>query len=289
MRVFTLDSLNDIFDFFDLKKKHWHYTYGTPSHIFRGQGNSEWKLIASIFREGTKANNREQIESEYEVIYEFSNNLIRSGLYHPSNEIMSRIDFFDSLHYQNTLGRAETIWPNKEYLEILAIGQHYGIPTRLLDFTFDPYIALYFACSESTTADKLSVYSLPFEDSRFRTSRITRMNTIKNTKRYQVVESPTIFNQNMRAQKALFIGYIEENFKPNDEFKILSLEEFLQDSITKIEIPRKYCGEILFYLSKIGIDARSIFPGILGIAKYINNELPKMYGREYQAFEFSKK
>jgi hypothetical protein len=28
---------------------------------------------------------------------------------------------------------------------LLEIGQHYGIPTRLLDWSFDPYVAFFFA------------------------------------------------------------------------------------------------------------------------------------------------
>ncbi len=32
----------------------------------------------------------------------------------------------------------------KLFLELIEIGQHFGLPTRLIDFTVDPYVALYF-------------------------------------------------------------------------------------------------------------------------------------------------
>lgn len=41
-------------------------------------------------------------------------------------------------------------------LEILLKLQHYGIPTRLLDVSFNPYIALYFACSGSISSNEES-------------------------------------------------------------------------------------------------------------------------------------
>ena len=38
-------------------------------------------------------------------------------------------------------------------LEFLALGQHYGLPTRLLDWSTNPLVAAWFACANESTAD----------------------------------------------------------------------------------------------------------------------------------------
>ena len=81
--------------------------------LYRGMSNEIWEPISSLAR------NRKFEVNENEIIHEFK--------YRCPEE------FFNA---------------NSNF-EMLANMQHYGLPTRLLDFTENPLVALYFSCKES--------------------------------------------------------------------------------------------------------------------------------------------
>lgn len=82
------------------------------SRFYRGQASKEWKLEPSIFRK------------EFTEIKEKERKLI--------NELL--------IHYPDTFVDCQNDF------EKLVVAQHYGIPTRLLDLTTNPLVALFFAC-----------------------------------------------------------------------------------------------------------------------------------------------
>ena len=87
--------------------------------VYRGHDDSSYKMEPSIFRKS------EYIENEHLMLRE----LIAS---HP-NEFASDLTT----------------------LELLARMQHYSLPTRLLDITYNPLVALYFACLSMKKSTKM--------------------------------------------------------------------------------------------------------------------------------------
>ena len=89
-----------------------------PPWVFRGQSNSEWALTSSFERRfGTSRNENELVAIERQSM-----------------------NWFRELSCGEVAGLSDA--------GLLAHMQHYGVPTRLVDFTHAPLIALYFALKD---------------------------------------------------------------------------------------------------------------------------------------------
>ena len=86
--------------------------------IWRGHSNAGWKLDTTWNRHRENFNDFEMTKT----LMDFEKNLARGGFF-PFNEPVSKYKW-------------------------LELARHYGILTPLIDFSYSPYIALFFACSE---------------------------------------------------------------------------------------------------------------------------------------------
>ena len=129
MSKYIITELKNWEQIFQLNK------YFLSPFVFRGHSNSDWNLETSIERTTSKFNL---------TIYGKNYTTYERWMLHE----------FKRKSHQYLNHKIE----NLDHFEWLAIMQHYGAVTRLLDFTYSIFIASYFAVIDSTT--KAAIWAL---------------------------------------------------------------------------------------------------------------------------------
>lgn len=156
--------------------------------------------------------------------------------------------------------RAKGLLPRENYSEfdLLAIAQHHGLPTRLLDWSLNPLVALYFACNENDNTDGCLFCYKP---------RIVH-NSEQISKIFNKSMGEVIFVQPTGASPRLNqqFGYFSLHTPPITDF----LETNMSEKIQKITIPASLKKEITFALNQFGINLLSLFPDLEGLTAHLN-------------------
>ncbi len=126
--------------------------------IFRGQNCASWSLVPSLLREPENSANG---KNEVNMIHNFVRLVNLVNLPIPANALSYLIPINErGLPASYLYGKTPYTWLALDYTHVvIAMAQHSGMPTRLLDFSYDPFVAAYFAADITNLVKKLEFSS----------------------------------------------------------------------------------------------------------------------------------
>lgn len=238
------------------------------NYIYRGHADSAWKLESTLER--TLGQN-------------WSNELAVKFEDHYLNLFKSKYHIYNGSEHEP-----------KSKLAWLSVMQHYGTPTRLIDFTESPYVALFFALEAYNPFLKkdLAIYAIDYasamdcsleyiarKDSSFKRTRFDMagcqdeiFDNVVDRFSYEViwVTEPLELNARIDRQSGTFLISGDKEVKVED---LLKLEMYKETMVVKYIIPNVYYENIYTLLRKMNINAKTIYGDLGGLAKSLKMDM----------------
>ncbi|HDY7887117.1 TPA: FRG domain-containing protein [Vibrio vulnificus] len=239
-----------------------------PNHyIYRGHADSSWKLESTLERALGSS-----WDGHVKQVEEFYLNLFKSK-YHIYNNT-------------NHEPKSKLAW--------LSVMQHYGAPTRLIDFTESPYIALYFALEAYDPLSKkdLAIYALDYhavldasishisaKDGSFTKQRRDIngcqdqiFDDVVDRFSYDIVWITEPIEMNVRIDRQAGTFLISGNREQKIE-DLLSSDVYCATPMLKFVISCDLYQSIYAVLRKMNINAKSIYGDLSGLARSIKMDI----------------
>jgi hypothetical protein len=152
----------------------------------------------------------------------------------------------------------------------LVVAQHHGLPTRLLDWTYDPFVALWFALENSTKeGSNPEVWALlPNEQDIIENTEKSRPFAGTRTKIFE----PEFMIPRVKAQKGCFTSF---KFIESSKKGCVPLErnKYLRENLVRVRIANSAVKGILNRLEDARISKSTIYPDLDEVARRLKSEI----------------
>jgi hypothetical protein len=161
------------------------------------------------------------------------------------------------------IGQMKISADSRSELELMILAQHFGLHTRLLDWTSNPLAALWFACADASPG-VVYVYALDAHDHLLTTTEAINPFDIARTQ----ILRPNLGNERIAAQQGWFT--LHKFSEHSKSFVPLERNADIGHKIDEFVIPADKREDILRSLDRFGINEATLMPDLQGLGRYLN-------------------
>ena len=253
----------------------------STSFLYRGLADKDYQLLPGIFRKHISLLNDHEIVNDKYLAWTTELDILRAFIHEAS---------------------AHLSIPSDDLGHWLEYAQHFGVPTRLLDWSKNPLVALYFCCKDQCDRDGAIWLLHAGNYARFVSKKLTEPNNQEIKTAYTAIQG--LLNGNLHCEYPILYTpyYVDTRMSAQSSYFMIwgtqrkPLEDLLISDATRMKLPEKDNGirtygihettallfrfmiyadrkqPILHELDTVGINEKALFPGLDGIGRYIERQ-----------------